>query len=189
LRDEVVRKLIHVATVAIPVLVWVLPSAAAFALLTVGVVAAVAVEIARSRVRWARYHFLIRTRRLLRYGERRRFAGATYMAFAYFAAFVLFPRPVAVLAMLYNGLGDTAAALVGKRWGSHRMSWGKSFEGAAAAFFVNAALGAAIPGISLAAGLVGAAAAATLEFLPLPLDDNIRTTLGGGVALWAASAG
>jgi dolichol kinase len=110
------------------------------------------------------------------------------MAVAYFVAFVVFPKPIAILAMLYAGLGDTAAALVGKRWGTHRVRWGKSLEGATAALFVNAVMGIAIPGVPMIAALLGAFAAATLEFLPLPLDDNLRTTLGGGLVAWAAGA-
>ncbi|MQA91127.1 MAG: hypothetical protein GEU90_12970 [Gemmatimonas sp.] len=178
------RKLIHSSTVVLPLLVWFLPRPVGIALLATGVVAALGVELARTRSRWARHQFLTRTRRLLRYRERQRFAGATYMVVAYFIAFVVFPRPIAVLAMLYDGLGDTTAALVGKRWGRHRATWGKSLEGATAALFVNALLGILIPGVSLLQALVGAGVAATLEFLPLPLDDNLRTTLGGGLALW-----
>ena len=52
------------------------------ALLGGAVAAALSVEWARSRVRWARYHFLKRTRIMLRPHERRGLAGATYMAVA-----------------------------------------------------------------------------------------------------------
>ena len=88
--------------------------------------------------------------------------------------------------MLYNGLGDAAAALVGKRWGRHRTAWGKSWEGFAAGLATSLAVGMVVPGISPAGAMAGALAAATLEFLPLRLDDNVRVTLGGALACWAA---
>ncbi|MEX2582941.1 MAG: hypothetical protein WD766_06695 [Gemmatimonadota bacterium] len=186
-RHEVGRKLIHAASVGVPLLAWFLPRPVALALLILGAVAAVGVEVARTRVRWARYHFLSRTRHLLRSGERYRISGATYMAVGYLIAFLLFPPAIAVVAMLYNGLGDAAAALVGKRWGRHRARWGKSLEGTAAGLLVNFAAGVVVPGIALPTAPGGAAAAALLEFLPLPLDDNLRVTLGGGLALWLSA--
>lgn len=109
------------------------------------------------------------------------------MAIAYLLAYVLFPLPVAVTAMLYNGLGDAAAAVVGKRWGRHRTSWGKSWEGAGAGFAASLAAGTLVPGIAAPAALVGAAGAALLEFLPIRINDNLSVTLGGGACLWIAS--
>ena len=85
--------------------------------------------------------------------------------------------------MLYNGLGDATAALVGKRYGHWRTRWGKSWEGFAAGLAVDLAVGLAVPGISLSGALAGAVVAATIEFLPLPLDDNLRVTIGGGVGI------
>ena len=188
MKRELYRKSIHIASVAVPLLVWVLPREAGVALLGVAVAVALTVEWARFRLRWARYHFLRATRLLLRPHERTSIAGATHMAIAYLLALLLFPKPIAVAAMLYNGLGDAAAALVGKRWGRHRVRWGKSWEGATAALAVNLGVGALVPGIPVTAAIAGAFAAAILEFLPLPIDDNPRVTLGGGAAAWTVAA-
>lgn len=187
LRREIGRKAFHVSSVALPALVWVLPRPVAVAGLLVVAMTAVAVDFTRLQFRWARYHFLRRTRTLLRTHERHGFAGATYMVAAYAVALLLFPTPVAVAGMLYNGLGDASAALVGKRFGRHRTSWGKSWEGFAAALAVNLAIGLLLPGIPVRAALLGALAGAVLEFLPLPFDDNLRVTLGGAAALWLSS--
>ena len=172
----------------VPLLVWLLPWSVGMALLGAAVVVALGVEWARFRVRWARYHFLRATRQMLRPHERTSIAGATHMAIAYLLALAIFPRPIAVAAMLYNGLGDATAALVGKRWGRHRVRWGKSWEGMGAALLVNLAVGFLVPGIPIAAAIAGAATAALLEFLPLPIDDNPRVTLGGGGVAWGVAA-
>lgn len=147
---------------------------------------ALGVDFARLHLRPVRYHFLRRTRGMLRTHERRSFAGATYMAVAYALAMLIFPLPIAVAAMLYNGLGDAMAALVGTRFGNHRTSWGKSWEGFAAALATNLAIGVLLPGVSSTTAIAGALAAAGLEFAPLPLDDNLRVTLGGGAGAWVA---
>lgn len=185
IRREIGRKVFHVASVSLPALVWLAPRRVALPALLALAVTAVVVDVARLRIRWVRFHFLRRTRTLLRTHERHGFAGATAMAVAYALALLLFPTPIAVAGMLYNGLGDASAALVGKRFGRHRTRWGKSWEGFAAALAVNLAIGFAVPGIPLGSALAGAVAGAVLEFLPLPLDDNLRVTLGGGAAAWA----
>ena len=171
IRRELARKAFHVASVVLPLLVWVAPRWLSLAVLLPAAAVALGVDWTRLRWRAPRYWFLRYTRRMLRHHERRGFAGATYMAVAYAAAVLLFPRPVAVLAMLFNGLGDAAAALVGRRYGRRRTAWGKSWEGFAA---------------GLAVDLAVAAAVATLEFLDLPVDDNLRVTLGGGAVAWLA---
>jgi dolichol kinase len=184
LRREVYRKLIHLASVAVPVFVWFAPREIGLLLLGAAVFVALSVEWGRNRFRWFRYRFLTVTRTLLRSRERASLAGATHMAIAYLLALLIFPKPIAVAGMLYNALGDSAAALVGRRWGNHRTSWGKSWEGAAAGLSVNLLVGFLIPGLAIPAVLLGACAAATLEFLPLPIDDNPRVTLGGGAGVW-----
>ncbi|HEU0052274.1 MAG TPA: hypothetical protein VFQ39_03810 [Longimicrobium sp.] len=191
MKRELARKSFHVASVAVPLLVWVAPELVASAALAALAIVAVAVDMARLSFRFPRYHFLRLTRRMLRPHERRRLAGATWMALAYAAAVFFFPKHIAVAAMLFNGLGDAAAALVGKRWGRHRTRWGKSWEGFAAGLAVNLAAGIGVALLSgrvpVLAAVAGAVVAASLEMADLPIDDNVRVTLGGGLAATAVA--
>lgn len=188
MRRELARKAIHVSSTAVPLLVWLVPHPVAVGVLVPVALLALAIDVARHRIRPFRYHFLRHTRTMLRSHERRGLAGATWMALAYAAALLLFPKPVAVAAMLFNGLGDAAAALVGKRWGRRRTAWGKSWEGFLAGLVVDLGVGlgmwmlapAAVP---LAGAILGALVASTVEFAPLPLDDNVRVTLAGGAGI------
>lgn len=188
IRRELARKTFHVSSALLPLLVWMAPRWLALAVLLPTAAVAVGVDWTRLRFRAPRYWFLRYTRRMLRHHERRKFAGATWMALAYAAAVVLFPKPIAVMAMLFNGFGDAAAALVGKRFGRHRTAWGKSWEGFAAGLAVNLAVGLTIASLSgvvpALAAVAGGTAAAVLEFLDLPIDDNVRVTLGGGGVAW-----
>ena len=101
-----------------------LPRELSITLLVCAVAVALGVELGRRYVRPVRYAFLRRTRRLLRGREKRGLSGATYMAIGYLTATVVFPRPIAVAGMLYNAFGDGIAALVGPRWGRHRITGG-----------------------------------------------------------------
>lgn len=188
LRAEGYRKVIHLASAVIPALVWVLPRPAAITLLGVIVATALAVEGARRSIPGIRDVFLRLTGGLLRAPELTGLSGATWMAIAYFVAVIIFPLPIAVAAMLYNAFGDGIAALVGKRWGRHRVPGGKSLEGAAAGFAANLLAGMAIPGVPFVAALIGGAGAALLEMLPIPVNDNLVVTIGGGALLWLAVA-
>lgn len=188
MKRELARKSFHMATVAIPLLVWVVPRDLALWTLGTAAVLWLAADLARLGVRPFRYVFLRMTRTMLRHHERHGLTGGTYMIVSYAVALLLFPTGVAVAAMLFNGLGDAAAALVGKRWGRHRTSWGKSWEGFGAALAVCVMVGLAVarvdPALTAAGALLGALVAAAVEFAPLPLDDNVRVTLGGGAAAW-----
>jgi len=184
LRSELLRKSIHLATVGVPAMAWLLPRGSAIAILALGTAMALTVEWARAGSRLARYLFLTRTRRLLRGREARGLSGATFMAIGYLAVLVLYPLPVAVVAMLYLGLGDASAALIGKRIGRHATPWGKSWEGTAAGFSVNLAVGLAMIGIPPGAALAGAIAASAAELLPVPPDDNLTVPVIGGGVLW-----
>ena len=188
LPSELRRKGIHLLMTAVPLAVWFLPSDWSLLVLLFGATAAISIEIARARSRWVRYRFLRGTRRLLRPRERTSISGATYMAVAFLLVFLLFPQPVAVLAMLYLTLGDLAAAAVGKRWGRYRIGRGKSVEGFAAGVAVNVALGLMLPGIAWAPALVGGLAAASIEIAPLGVDDNLTVPLGGAAALALSQA-
>ncbi|MDP9349326.1 MAG: hypothetical protein M3P24_09345 [Gemmatimonadota bacterium] len=187
LRRELARKAFHLSSSSLPLLAWVLPRLWAQLLLVGIAVVGVGLDVARLQMRPVRYHFLRLTRPMLRQHERHGLAGATYMAAAYAAALLLYPTPIAVAGMLYNALGDGSAALVGKRFGRHRTSWGKSWEGFAAAGVVNLAVGLLLPGIPAPSAAIGALAAAILEFIPVRLDDNLRVALGGATVLWAST--
>ena len=125
--------------------------------------------------------FLRWFRPLLKAKEDRSLLGSTYVLAGTVLVIGSLSQPVAVLALFYGSLGDALAALVGERFGVHRLM-GKSVEGSGA--FLGGSL--AIGGLLIATGLdttlsvmlVGAVAAMLIELLPLPLDDNLKVAPG-----------
>lgn len=126
---------------------------------------------------------------LLRPREEERITGATYVLLGTLAAFLAFERDVAVVGVLFTAVGDPVAALAGSRFTRGRV-WGKSPAGsvamaaAAMAVFGALRLTRAVE-VGWLAAAAGALAAAVVELLPLPLDDNLRIPLaaGGAIAL------
>ena len=145
-------------------------------------------EVTRLLVRPINRLFQRVFRSLLRQSEESRVTGATYVLLGALGAFALFPRDVAILAVLFTALGDPVAAMVGIR--SHgRRFYGKSPWGTLAMALVGVGVAAALHltgaiGLTWQAG-VGAIVAAVTELVPLPLDDNLRVPLvaGGAMAL------
>ncbi len=133
-------------------------------------------------------------RALLKPREKRAPTAATYLALASLAVLFLFGREVSVLALLYTALGDPAAGIVGARYGRLRVRMfgrrvgGKSVEGTLA--FLTAA--SAAVAVLWAAGvygtlwpaLAGAAVAALVEFLPIPVEDNVTVPLASAAVMW-----
>lgn len=136
---------------------------------------------------------------LMRANEIHRMSGVPpYLASAAIAI-TAFPKPVAVLSILYLACGDPMASFFGVLYGKdgYRFPSGKSVIGTLAGvctcmvltayFLVTQGLGhqlgvAGVIALSSFGGLVGG----TVELLPLDLDDNFTIPVVSGFLLWAA---
>ncbi len=103
---------------------------------------------------------------------------------------------VCSVAVLVLGVGDPAAALVGRRWGRTKLVNGRSLEGTATFVLVAtlvAGLLCAMIYNQIGAGLVfaiaggGALAGAIAELFSRKLDDNLTIPIAAGAAAWALS--
>src|SRR5947208_11114219 len=115
LRVELARKTIHVASSVIPIAYALgLSRARLLALLAALGAVAIVVELARRHSPRVRALFVGAVGALLREHEHRAWTGASWLLAAYALSALLFPRAVAVAAMLAAALGDAAAAVVGR---------------------------------------------------------------------------
>ncbi|MEA2030603.1 MAG: SEC59/DGK1/VTE5 family protein [candidate division Zixibacteria bacterium] len=110
------------------------------------------------------------------------FTGATYILLAVCIAVALFSKPIAIAALFLIIVGDTLAALVGRRFGRHKFR-GKSLEGSGACLLGTVAVIFVVPELAVPIGLVGAVVATVVEALPLGIDDNITVPLLSGLAM------
>ena len=106
--------------------------------------------------------------------------GSTYFLLACIIVVAAFPRSISLTSMAYLVLGDAASTLVGQRYGSIELFSGKSFQGTLAFLTICCLVGWLLHfplGLSVSQFLAGAVAAAFIELLPLPLDDNFTIAL------------
>jgi dolichol kinase len=122
---------------------------------------------------------------VIRSEEDTRLTGASWYVIGQALTALLFPPDVVPVAMTFLILGDTAAALVGRRWGTHTWVPGKTVEGTIAFVVASFAGGAAWFLLPWYVVLVGALAAAAAEVVVRGIDDNLSIPLCGGLVMWA----
>ncbi|RMF07954.1 MAG: hypothetical protein D6762_06600 [Candidatus Neomarinimicrobiota bacterium] len=179
------RKLIHIGNAFFPILYlyfipdrWVLGGLLALLWLI-----AVWVESHRQSHTWLRSVFQGMLVTLLKPEEREgRWTGATWVFAGSALTILLFPKEIACLSLLFMSFGDTAAGIVGRRWG--RISIGnKTLEGSLGGIAVCLLVAWFFPSLSWAVKGTGALTAMILEALPLAIDDNLRLPLGAGLVM------
>ncbi len=192
---ELKRKALHLGALVIPAGIVVLGRTVALWLLVPLAVFAVTCDVLRTRVpavhRFITWLFapIMRPEEQPPFGGPVVINGATWMCVSGALCALLFPEPVAAAALAMLMVGDGAAAVVGRRFGRRRYPFSeKSVEGSVA-FFVTGLLAAvpfgALPaeGIGLGTLVLGAATAALVEALPVPVNDNLRVPLVAGAVM------
>ena len=133
---------------------------------------------------------------IMRKHEAQNVSGVPYFVAAALISIILFPKPIAILAILYLTIGDPCASVVGILYGDQwiRFSNGKSLLGAiasggvcfASTFPVLAQYEISFWAI-LVMGLMGGVAAAAAETIPSQIDDNFVIPLASGFVLWGVA--
>jgi dolichol kinase len=132
---------------------------------------------------------------IMRKNEVNRVSGTPFYVGSVLLSIAIFPKPIAILSILFLAIGDPMSSIFGITWGDKgmRFSNGKSLIGTAAGmgvcalitFFYLLLTGVPVLSsmlIALAGGLAGGGA----EMIPLDIDDNFSIPLVSGLALWVA---
>ncbi len=104
------------------------------------------------------------------------FTGAAYILTTACLVIALFDKPVAIASLAFIMTGDTAAALIGRKFGIHRFKQ-KSIEGSLAFLAAAIIIAFFIPDLPINIGLMGAAVATITEAVSFKIDDNATVPL------------
>ena len=187
--SEYKRKLIHLFNLAIPFgYLYVFPEKWVFVkLLSILMVLFIIFDILRHKVTWVKSLFSLFIDSMLRSHEQEgKLTGATWVMIGAVISIILFSKPVAIIALIFMSLGDTAAGLIGQRYGKHKI-WNKSWEGFFGGLFVCIIIGMNYSLLPITISLSGAVAAMVMEIVPIPLDDNFKIPLGAGAIMMMLS--
>jgi dolichol kinase len=187
--SEYKRKLIHLFNLAIPFsYLYVFPEKWVFVkLLSILMFLFIIFDILRHKVAWVKSLFTLFINSMLRSHEQEgKLTGATWVMIGAVISIILFSKPVAIIALIFMSLGDSAAGLIGLRYGKHKI-WNKSWEGFFGGLFVCIIIGMNYSLLPMTISLSGAVAAMVMEILPIPLDDNFKIPLGAGAIMMMLS--
>jgi dolichol kinase len=191
---ELIRKGIHMSSLAIPVVYYFITRETALGILVPLFLLFGISDLARVFIpafgsfyeRW--FGFLLRRHELAE--GHKRLNGATYVLLSAALCVWLFPKMIVITAFAILIVSDTAAALIGRKFGKHPLVQSKSIEGSTA-FFISALMVVAIAPkvqylpleyvIGAVAALVGTAVEAVSGEL---VDDNLSIPLSISLVMW-----
>ena len=187
-KQELARKATHMGALVIPggYFFLGLEKSTALAIMIPITLAMILVDIARLRKWkfWQKVGKPIIGRIIRQHEENGDFTGATYILTSSCFTIALFSKPIAIAALAFIIVGDSFAAIIGRRFGRHRFGR-KSVEGSLACLFGTGIVACIGPlfGLDLRVALAGAVVAAVTEALSTRVDDNVSVPLVSGLAM------
>jgi|YelNatPaOPRAMG01_1025707.scaffolds.fasta_scaffold00049_90 glycerol-3-phosphate acyltransferase PlsY len=150
---------------------------------TLAALAGDALRLARRSVASAAWS---RIRVILKDKEAYRFSSISLFLLACTITLVVFPLPIAWLALLYLIFGDMCGKFFGLQYGRHPF-FHKTVEGTLACFAACTIVSfwvAPAVGVPFAVAVAGAFGATAAEALPLGVDDNLSMSLVSGATMY-----
>tara|TARA_B100001758_G_scaffold41754_1_gene32915 strand:- start:344 stop:928 length:585 start_codon:yes stop_codon:yes gene_type:complete len=187
--DEYIRKIIHLFSLIIPFgyLYLITDKYVMVQILILLNIIFLFFDITRHRIVWIQSIFKYFFNDMLRGHEQRgHLTGATWVIIGSLISILIFTKHVAVIALIFMSLGDTAAGLIGQKFGKHKVG-NKTWEGFLAGLIICIIVAINFPFLPLKISLVGALVAMIMELLPIPLDDNFKIPLGSGAIMMMLS--
>jgi HAD superfamily phosphoserine phosphatase-like hydrolase len=182
-RNDVLREMIHASGVFVPVLRSFIGVPAVALMICTVVALYVISELLRMGGKNLPFISTV-TRHAASQAELYEFAAAPiYFAVGILLALLLFRAPISSAAIAIFALGDSTASIFGGLVSKRPLplNKAKTLEGSLTGFFFAFLAGSFF--ISPLKALVGAAVAMTVEYLPLPINDNIIVPLCTGLTL------
>ncbi len=111
------------------------------------------------------------------------FTGATYILISTCLTVALFSKPIAIAALAFIIVGDSFAAIIGRKFGRHRFFNNKTIEGSLACLAGTVIVAIIAPDLVLPVALVGACIATLAEAFPFGTDDNVTVPILSGLIM------
>ena len=190
MRQELFRKSIHLFTNSLIPLAYLflnIPRIWMAILICIASVVFVMIDFGRTRNGWLSKIFGKLFNGMLRSHELEgKLTGASYVLIGSFISIAIFPKEIAILALIFAAIGDTVAALYGRKFGKLRI-WNKTLEGSIAGMIACFIIALFFPQIPNIIKFSGAFAAMFIELLPINIDDNLRIPLFSGLVMYILS--
>ena len=182
---EYQRKAIHLFNLIIPFSYWfIIPDQNKFKIIIITFTALfILADYFRTKSKLIKKLFIIFFDKMLREHELKgRFTGATWVMISASVTILVFPKYIAIISLIFMSIGDTFAALIGRKFGKLKI-YDKSFEGFLGGLIACLVAAYYYDPLPFYISGVGALTAMLFETLPLPLDDNFRIPIGSAIIM------
>ena len=181
----IARKLIHYSAASIPIgYYYFLNKSMAVSLLLIISFIVVFSDILRMvgprtrRLYWKLFGWMTKRQEL-----KQEFTGASFLFVGSLIAVLLFPKNIAVIALLFLTVGDPSACLIGVFFGKIKTFNKKTLEGTIAFILAGFLVTLLVVEIPLIYKLIAVTIASIVEMLPIKIDDNFTIPLSAGLTL------
>jgi len=178
-----IRKLLHVSTIVVPISYLFLPRFPMVIGLCVLGILFLFIDFLRLEIQTIGSCFDHFFGKLIWPKEKNTLTAATHYVVAAFLSVYFFDKWIAIAVLLFLSLGDTAAHIIGVRWGKNRLDTEKTIEGSLACLIICLCVSFLLPQPSLIVLVVGSLVASLVEFFPFGIDDNFTLPLISGAAM------
>ena len=182
---EYQRKAIHLFNLIIPFSYWfIIPDQNKFKIIIITFTALfILADYFRTKSKLIKKLFKIFFDKMLREHELKgQFTGATWVMISASVTILFFSKNIAIISLIFMSIGDTFAALIGKKYGKLKI-YDKSLEGFLGGLIVCLVAAYYYDPLPFYISGVGALTAMLFETLPLPLDDNFRIPIGSAIIM------
>lgn len=182
----IIRKLLHLSTALVPIGYIFVPRVTVVVILFSLAFFSLIVDFLRLEIKSIGKIFNRYLGKLLWEKERDTLTAATHYAVAASLSVYFFDKWIAVAVLLFLAFGDTAAHVIGVKWGKKRIGSKqseKTVEGSFACMVICLSVSSLLPQPGLFVLFVGSVVASLVEFFPFGIDDNFTLPLISGVAM------
>ena len=188
IKSEIKRKLVHLVALAVPIGYTLLPKKIALFWMMFAAVIGIGFDILKVENKTFRNLIFRFFRDMFRNNEVHLFTGSSFLLFSSVICMVIYNKWVAIIALTYIIVGDTAAAIFGRLYGKHKVYGKRSIEGSIAFVIVAAGVTSAmffVPYdiIPIYYRILGAVLAACIELVIPQVDDNLTVPILSGLML------
>ena len=182
--NEIYRKLIHLASSAIPFFYFYYSKNLVLAILIPSTITFLIIDLLRIKNKDVKRFYNICFKSITRSKEKTSLTGASYVLIASVLSILIFDKEIAIISLLIMTISDTMAAIIGRRYGKVKINK-KTLEGSIAFFLFSLIIVSFFDGIILVVAFIAILLTTLAELFLNNINDNltIPTVFGGSYSM------
>ena len=182
--NEIYRKLIHLASSAIPFFYFYYSKNLVLAILIPLTIIFLIIDFLRIKNKNVKRFYNICFKSITRSKEETSFTGASYVLIASVFSILIFDKKIAIISLLIMTISDTMAAIIGRRYGKVKINK-KTLEGSIAFFLFSLIIVSFFDGVILVVAFIAILLTTLAELFLNDINDNltIPTVFGGSYSM------